>query len=463
MTQHDVSCGRRLRERLLAEAGTNTPSAELLHAIAERIRAHCGHGGLKAHRIAFGYTIASAVEAAHRLSERHKLPARGLVERSWVEWESGGRPDRDYQDLLCRLFHTGPMALGFANDYSTTTHPQEPGVVELVAQAAAESTTHAQAMASVDDDAVRQLDVRIVRLAREYVHSEPLPLLRDLLTGRDEVFRLLRTRRRPSDDRHLILLAGLVCGLIANAALDAGAGREAVAYARSAWTYATLADHAGLRSWLRGLQAMIAYWSGDAQAALGLTRDGRLHAPGPTARARLFAIEGLAQSALGSGRDGLRALTIASDELATSGGGDVLHDGVGGEFGFGQAKRAYLSAAANLHLGRPSPVIHDAREAIALYQTGPTEDRAYGNETLAQADLARAHLMHDELDAACAVLGGVLDLPVEKRIDAVDQRLTAIGNVLRSARYRNAADSVRVVQRIESITPATSAVAGWAR
>jgi len=442
---------------LLAEAGTTAPSAGMLHVIAERIREHCGHSGLKAHRIAFGFTIASAVQAAHRLGDHDERAGRGLVERSWVEWEAGGRPDRDYQDLLCRLFRTTPMGLGFATDYSTGLR-ESPDVVDLVAQAAAESTSHSHAMASAEDDAVRRLDLRVVTLARAYVHGEPLPLLRELLADRDEVFRLLRTRRRPSDDRHLLLLAGLVCGLIGNAALDAGAGREAAAYARSAWTYATLAEHAGLRAWLRGLQAMIAYWSGDAAAAVGLTRDGHSQAPGPTARARLLAIQGLVQGALGAGRDGLRAVTAAADELAAPGGGDVLHDGIGGEFGFGPAKRAYLSAAANLHLERPSAVIHDAREAIALYQTGPAEDRAYGNESLARADLARAHLMHDELDAACAVLGGVLSLPAEKRIDAVDQRLTAIGTVLRSGRYRNAAESVRVVERIESLMPATSAL-----
>src|SRR5205823_22553 len=64
---------------------------------------------------------------------------RGLTGRSWLEWEAGAAPNRDYQDLVSRLFSTNAVRLGFCNDYQPTTssttdsdvfHPSlTPGVI----------------------------------------------------------------------------------------------------------------------------------------------------------------------------------------------------------------------------------------------------------------------------------------------------------------------------------------------
>ena len=54
------------------------------------------------------------------------IKRRGLTERSWREWEAGARPDRDYTDLLCRLFETGPVQLGFARDYTPRSCARSP-------------------------------------------------------------------------------------------------------------------------------------------------------------------------------------------------------------------------------------------------------------------------------------------------------------------------------------------------
>ncbi|WP_169816344.1 ATP-binding protein [Nocardia miyunensis] len=91
---------------------------ELLHTIAQEITDQCGHGAFKAHRLAWGWTVAEAVEQFHHMCRREKLKPRGLVARSWMEWEAGSRPSFDYQDLLCRLFRTNPVQLGWAADYA---------------------------------------------------------------------------------------------------------------------------------------------------------------------------------------------------------------------------------------------------------------------------------------------------------------------------------------------------------
>jgi hypothetical protein len=83
---------------------------------------------LKAHRLAWGWTVGQAVEAFHRMCRRERIKPRGLVARSWMDWEAGGRPNWDYQDLLSRLFHTSPVHLGWAADYS----PAEPPMAQRI-------------------------------------------------------------------------------------------------------------------------------------------------------------------------------------------------------------------------------------------------------------------------------------------------------------------------------------------
>ncbi|WP_431953320.1 ATP-binding protein [Nocardia lijiangensis] len=88
--------------------------------MANEIAEQCGHNAFKSHRLARGWTVAEAVEHFHQMCRREKLKRRGLVARSWMEWETGSRPSWDYQDLLCRLFSTNPVQLGWASDYAPT-------------------------------------------------------------------------------------------------------------------------------------------------------------------------------------------------------------------------------------------------------------------------------------------------------------------------------------------------------
>ncbi|MFG2228359.1 hypothetical protein [Streptomyces sp. NPDC048644] len=123
---HDVSCGKALRERALGGAGSPAPvPAALIAEIAAEIESHCGHRRLKCRRVAMGWTIAQAVAAARQFVEDKHLAKAGMSERSWKDWEAGGLPSPDCQDLLCRLFATHPVELGFARDYSPAPEADE--------------------------------------------------------------------------------------------------------------------------------------------------------------------------------------------------------------------------------------------------------------------------------------------------------------------------------------------------
>ena len=110
-TMSNDDCARSIRYQFLSQLqpGDN-PQVPLLHRIAADIAEHCGHTLLKAHRLAWGWTVAEAVDNFHQMCRREKIKPRGLVARSWMDWEAGARPNWDYQDLMSRLFHTAPSS-----------------------------------------------------------------------------------------------------------------------------------------------------------------------------------------------------------------------------------------------------------------------------------------------------------------------------------------------------------------
>jgi hypothetical protein len=112
-------CTERIRRGYLDQLRHDDDlGVELLHEIAHDIADRCGHSLLNAHRIAWGWTVAEAVAAFHGMCRAEGIKPRGLVVRSWMEWEAGARPNWDYQDLLSRLFHANSVQLGWAADYA---------------------------------------------------------------------------------------------------------------------------------------------------------------------------------------------------------------------------------------------------------------------------------------------------------------------------------------------------------
>lgn len=101
VTVSDNDCAGRVRYRYLSQFGDGADlPIEVLHRMAAEIAGQCGHTLLKAHRLAWGWTVTQAVDAFHQMCRREKIKPRGLVARSWMDWEAGGRPNWDYQDLL---------------------------------------------------------------------------------------------------------------------------------------------------------------------------------------------------------------------------------------------------------------------------------------------------------------------------------------------------------------------------
>jgi hypothetical protein len=468
----------RLRASVLAGAGNPAdPPQSLLETIAVQMVCDYGFRALKGHRLAHGWTVDAAVTAFHAMCADSRLGTRGLTARSWLEWEAGEHPNADYQDLLCRLFRTDPVNLGFRAAYKEPAAGPHPGhaadgrlereTEEAVRRAARESLAHVAA-AELSDAGPALLDLfaaDVTRLARAYLHEAPLPVFAELVRIRRDVCELLERRLRPSQRVHMLVLAGQACGLLANASLDLGSSEAAAAQARAAWTYALASGHDGLSAWIRGLQAMIAYWSQDRATAVTLARDGQRYASSATARTRLYAIEALACAAIGAQPEALAALEAAERAQHCGQNIDEIHDMIGGEFGFAPAKRSYLAGSTYVRLGLPRQAIASAGTAIRLYQDGPIAERSYGNEALARADLVNAYVLADNLEAAGQAAAVIFGLPHDQRIDGLSRRLRGIGRLLRDPRYRAAPQGMELIERIDAFHTAHDrllSAAGWA-
>ncbi|WP_406267705.1 XRE family transcriptional regulator [Nocardia sp. NBC_00881] len=329
---------------------------------------------------------------------------------------------------------------------------------DLIMAAAHEASEHAGKAESTNVGAttLEQLDADVARIANDYVHIPPVPMMVEMLRVRRRVYRLLEGHQRPADTSHLYLLAGTLSGLLANVSTDLGYYDAAGEQARAAWAYAELCGHNGLRAWTRGMHALIEYWSHRPRRAVLLARSGQQFAESATAQVRLLNIEARIWSALGSAADAERCIRAADDvrELA---GTDTLHDEVGGVFGFNDAKAQYYAGATYIHLGQAEPALSATQRAIELYSKGPSEQRSYGAEALARVDCAAAHLINGSLDGAAEALHPVLGLDEDKRIAQLEERLTGVRRRIATPAFRDAVEARFLDERIEEFCGSTAA------
>lgn len=325
----------------------------------------------------------------------------------------------------------------------------------FVVAAAHESSDHAsRAEASnVGETTLEQLDADVLRIANGYVHAPPLPLFVEMLRVRDRVYRLLEGRQKPSDTAHLYLIAGALCGLLANASTDLGHRDAAAEQARAGWIYAEQVGHNGLSAWTRGMQALIEYWSGRPRPALQLVQSGHRHADSATARVRLLNIEARIHATTGNVGEVNRCMQgiAAARGSSTT---DTIHDEIGGVFAFDEAKSHYYAGATYVHLGSPAPALEETSRAIELYANEPASRRSFGPESLARIDAGTAHLLAGNIDGAREVLQPVLTLPVDLRITQVSERLTDFRRVI--APQRAIRDARALDEHVESFIDAST-------
>nr|WP_280436204.1 helix-turn-helix transcriptional regulator [Nocardia carnea] len=327
---------------------------------------------------------------------------------------------------------------------------------DLIMAAAHEASDHAgrAEATNIGPSTLDQLDADVTRIANDYVHTPPMPMMVEMLRVRRRVYRLLEGHQRPSDTSHLYLLAGSLSGLLANASTDLGYLDAAGEQIRAAWAYGEICGHNGLRAWARGMHALIEYWSERPHRALALAQSGQQYADSATAAVRLHNIEARIWSKIGSAADTercIRAAAAASEGPAT----DSLHDEMGGVFGFSEAKASYYAGATYIHLGLAEPALAATERTIELYRSGPARQRSYGAEALARVDSAAAHLINGSIDGAAEALSPVLELAEDKRIAQLEERLAGVRRRICAPTYRGVAQARSLDEQIEEFCGST--------
>lgn len=297
---------------------------------------------------------------------------------------------------------------------------------------------------------IEHVGYELERIAVDYVSTPPLPLLRDLVELRDSMFGLLRQRPNPRQSREVFFLAGTTCVLLAHATQNLGDPSSAMAQTRTAWACAEQADHHGLRAWVRGTQGLIAEWSRRPSEAVSFARAGQHFAVTADSRVRLAAIEARALARLGETTAALTAIESAQRAREAEDRNDELAR-FGGLLTFPVAKQLYYAGSALTIAGHPDAE-RLALDAIWHYETGPPEERSYGDEALARIDVATARLGANDLDGAGAVLAPVLELPPAQRIRQVCDGLGGVRSTLVLPTFRNARSGIDLVGNIDEFS-----------
>ncbi len=467
--RHDRACAVSIRTRRLLRAGEPAdPPVWVLREIAGEVRECCGHSWLKAHRLAWGWTVDEAVAAVHAMCKERKLGWRGLTGRSWLEWEAGARPNGDYRDLLCRLFETGPAQLGFATDYgrpggdvgepaagalplgdadgpvevgaptnrrdvftgvgAAAVTPVFGGVLLGAAGEAMEFTGRAEASA-VGPGVLEHLELVVTEFHHAHGLTPDVELFDAVRWYRRAVDRLIAGPHTLREGRELYAYAGWLSWLLAWLAFELGDPTTARAYGVDAWRHGWQAGHDELCAWSMDVNASIALYANQPGRALEAALRGAQQVPsGHPLAVRLTAHTARASANLGQEEDFKAALRQAVGlrdrlpaQLPTLFG---LDTGQGASY----ALASFAAASCNA-LGLPEQARRHAMDALdPLLTTAPGGQRYPTKEALARIELALALVGLGSPDEGCAL--GHQALSSERLVHATRSRAFALDAVL---------------------------------
>jgi hypothetical protein len=323
---------------------------------------------------------------------------------------------------------------------------------ELFMAAAREARQHSiDAAQGIDPGALEQLHAEAQRLSRAYFATPPLTLFRDLMALRTQVRDQLDRTRKPQQEAELYLVLGQVSGLLASVSTAMGHQEAAEEQARAAYTYGRIVDHRSLCAWARALHVAALVWSRRPRHAIDIAAGALETAPRGTAQARLRSVQARALALVGA-RAEVRATLHAAEEALGAAGDDPLLDEVGGELGFDRARVSLCASTAYLTLGEPGDAEPAAQQALDLFADTPEQRRWSVGENSAHIDLATARALRGDLAGAQDALTPVFAFQADRRTEALSRRLSGLGRVLGSPRYRRAAEAGRMGEAIEEFT-----------
>jgi hypothetical protein len=476
-TKADVT---RLRESMLAQGRG-------IDEIADEVRGLCGCSHLAAYRLAHGLSqpevvdkFLAATDGAFldqpTLSRLEQFPSRSsraplaahLVPLAAIYGTTPLRLlssaaldglDPRERELLLRWGSTLGMARNSGGRGGTGGGPVTgvdraadrslEGQVAMAARRAFQFAAGAEG-SNVGPETMAEIQQEVARLAAAYPQQPLASLLGDLVQVQDVTFRLLEGRQPPTQTRDLYAWAGMTSGMLAKASHDLGDPRAAMTQARAAFVCAETADHDGLRTWVRGLQSLIAYWAGWPNEALRFARLGADPArrTSGTARVWIAALEARAWALFGNG-DEAQGCIERADDLRDRTTPDDL-DEMGGILTFTRPRQLYYVADALAWLPEQRRTAEErAITAVQEYESSPDSERSFGDESGARTDLAVARVRLGDTEGAREALTPVLELPVPQRINGVVASVQRVHGALREAATSGSRQAADLQEEIE--------------
>lgn len=338
-------------------------------------------------------------------------------------------------------------------DRGSARYDWEGQLIAMSADRARNFLTQAEA-SDIGPGTIDQLADDVRRLAIKS-QEQPFPLiLRELVETQERAFDLLESRHKPDQARDLYLLTGLVSGFMAKASHDLGSPHDALTHTRAAYACADNAGHDGLRAWIRGLQALITYWSGRFDDSVRYARLGEEAAARSRGTAAVWLVSSEARALGALNRwDEVRATLGRASEMRDSVSLDEL-DQLGSICSFSRPTQLYYAADAFAWGGEAEAGDAErlAVEALTALDAAPVADRGgFGNEQGARCDLAVARLLRREQDGAIEALQPVLDLPVKQRQQGIVRSVERVrGTVLVLPASQHDASTRQLTDAIET-------------
>jgi hypothetical protein len=413
-----------------------------------------------------------------------KLPGNDCLTTMIRRWENGAGVSERYRLHYCRAFRLRPDEFADASvvasvgesaarplaesgakgvfrfpalpnlDYgeNPTAFPGRSSIESEVLMTAHEGSEFAERAEwrDIGDATLEQLRAEVIRLSREYLTGQPLPLFFEMRRIRGRLHAALDRRIWPRDETELYFLLGSISALMADAAHDLGSSPAAEELARSGWAYATVIDHRPLKGWLRIMLAAIARWADQPIRSRDLAISGLQYLKDGPNGAQLHLLHAMAAARLGDADTARQEITAAQRARDQSYHDELLE--IGGELGFSLATQHYRAGSVVVEIpGGESDAIAELERAMELYAAGPGPGEAYSIHCrmAAQVDLARARLRAGQLDAAESAVGPVLVLPPGQRISSLPQRLGRVREELASPLYHGSALARGLDEQIE--------------
>ncbi|MET8851907.1 hypothetical protein [Amycolatopsis sp. NPDC004625] len=462
-----------LRERLAALGF----SEEAIPArVAHNLIVECRIPPRTAWRLASELSLDVAAHQYNAVTGDPRAGMRGTRIWEYEQWpDRGVRPTVAALRVLAQVYGTGwKCLLGLRDleqlpakdlaEFHAEPEPEqaavvvaEPGVPPARTSARADARSDAEIGANALDDAILLTktnvdDVQIGDLWSDldflgaaYTRTAPDSILGQLAVIEERTSALLKGRQRPKQTQDLLLIGAKSSAMMAWIAGDLGRYRLSRELNSAAWLYTQYADDFLARRWVRTSQARVAFWAGNGIESAKLAADGlNYHAPGRLTDAPLILAEARGWSSVQAEPQVLDAIarwTSIEDPDVGAGGDDRF-------FNITKDRRHYMAGNSLLTVGQATAALREFATARESFEKLSLENRWEAMDPMIRIDTGRAHLRLDDLEAAAAQVGPLLEAGVGKQPDMVRAMLKAMATDLSAPRWRSATAARDLVEAL---------------